>query len=132
LIDFFLFSLKKSEARIEKTYFWIRATQSSKIIINIWINKIIIIIELKFNKVINKCPAIRLAVNRIAKDKGRIIILTLSIIVIKGASKIGVLRGIKCAIICLVFLIIDIIIKNNQNGKANDNEKIICLDDENT
>ena len=91
-----------------------------------------IIIELKFNRVINKCPAIRLAVSRIAKDKGRIMILTLSIIVIKGASKIGVFSGIKCAIICLVFLIIDKIMKNSQNGKANESEKIICLDDENT
>lgn len=44
-----------------------------------------IIIELKFNNVISKCPAIKFAVNRIDKDKGRIIILIVSIIVIKGA-----------------------------------------------
>lgn len=53
---------------------------------NVWINKIRIIIELKFNNVINKCPAIKLAVSRIAKDIGRIIILIVSIIVINGAK----------------------------------------------
>ncbi|EPZ62151.1 hypothetical protein H477_5671 [[Clostridium] sordellii ATCC 9714] len=46
---------------------------------------IIIISELKFNKVINKCPAIKLAVKRIERDIGRIIILIVSIIVINGA-----------------------------------------------
>jgi hypothetical protein len=45
-----------------------------------------IIIELKFNNVINKCPAIRFAVNRIDKDIGRIKILIVSIIVIRGAK----------------------------------------------
>jgi hypothetical protein len=44
------------------------------------------IIELKFNKVISRCPAIKLAVKRIERDKGRIIILIVSIIVINGAK----------------------------------------------
>lgn len=95
---------------------------------NIWIIKIIIIIELKFKRVINKCPAIKFAVNRIAKDKGRIIILIDSIIAIKGARKIGVFKGIKWVIKFLKFLIIDIKIKKIQNGKANDNEKIMWLE----
>lgn len=86
--------------------------------------------ELKFNNVINKCPAIKFAVNRIESDKGRIIILIVSMIVMNGAKKIGVLIGIRCAIIFLVLLINDIIIKNNQNGKAKLNEKIIWLEDE--
>lgn len=53
---------------------------------NIWMKIIIIISELKFNKVINKWPAIKLAVNRIDSDIGRIIILIVSIIVISGAK----------------------------------------------
>jgi hypothetical protein len=44
-----------------------------------------IINELKFRRVINKCPAIKLAVNRIERDNGRIKILIVSIIVINGA-----------------------------------------------
>jgi hypothetical protein len=53
------------------------------------------IIELQFNRVISKCPAIKFAVNRIDRDIGRMIILVVSINVINGANKIGVLRGIK-------------------------------------
>ena len=45
-----------------------------------------IINEFEFNKVINKCPAIILAVSRIESEKGRIKILIVSIIVIKGAK----------------------------------------------
>ena len=45
-----------------------------------------IMIELKFNNVISKCPAIKFAVKRIDSDIGRIIILIDSIIVIKGAK----------------------------------------------
>jgi hypothetical protein len=93
--------------------------------------KIIInIIELKFNKVINKWPAIRLAVNRIDNERGRIKILIVSIIAINGANIIGVFKGIKWIIIFWKFLIIDIIIKNSQKGNAKVKEKIICLEDE--
>lgn len=88
------------------------------------------IIELKFSKVINRCPAIRFAVNRIESDKGRIKILIVSIIAIKGANKIGVFIGIKWIIKFFKFKVIDIIIKNNQNGKARVIEKIIWLEDE--
>lgn len=45
-----------------------------------------IIIELKFNNVISKCPAIKFAVRRIDKENGRIIILIVSMIVINGAK----------------------------------------------
>lgn len=85
MIYFYHYSLEYSDERIENTYLWIKATHNSKIIINIWINKIIIINELKFNKVINRCPAIKFAVSRIERDNGRIIILIVSIIVISGA-----------------------------------------------
>lgn len=71
------------------------ATHNSKIIINIWIIKIKIIIEFQFIKVINRCPAIKFAVNRIDKDNGRIRILISSIKAISGAKKIGVFNGIK-------------------------------------
>lgn len=46
----------------------------------------IIINEFEFNKVINKCPAIILAVSRIDKENGRMKILIVSMIVIKGAK----------------------------------------------
>lgn len=93
--------------------------------------KIIINInELKFNNVINKCPAIKFAVNRIDNDNGRIKILVVSINTINGVNIIGVFKGIKCAIIFLKFVIVDIIIKNNQNGIAKVNENTIWLEDE--
>lgn len=57
-------------------------------------------------------------------------ILIVSIIVISGANIRGVFNGIKWIIILLKFLNIDKIIKNNQNGKASVNEKIIWLEDE--
>lgn len=85
MIYFYHYSLEYKDERIENTYLWIKATHNSKIIINIWINIIIIIIELKFNNVINKCPAIKFAVSRIDNDIGRIIILIVSMIVINGA-----------------------------------------------
>lgn len=85
---------------------------------------------MKFNNVISKCPAIKFAVNRIASDKGRIIILVVSIKTINGAKIIGVFKGIRCEIKFLKFLNIDNKIKNIQNGIANVNEKIMCLDDE--
>lgn len=129
-LSLYFYSLEYKEERIEKTYLWIVATQNSNIIKNICKKMIINIIELKFNSVINKCPATRFAVNRIDNDNGRIKILIVSIIVIKGASIIGVFKGIKWIIMFFVFLYIDIIIKNNQNGNAIDIEKIICLDDE--
>lgn len=86
MINFYHYSLEYKDERIENTYLWIRATHNSKIIMNIWIKMIIIIIELKFNKVIKRWPAIKFAVSRIDRDKGRIIILIVSISVIKGAK----------------------------------------------
>ena len=43
----------------------------------------------------NKCPAIILAVRRIAKVNGRIISLIVSIIVINGISTTGVPCGVR-------------------------------------
>lgn len=57
-------------------------------------------------------------------------ILIVSIIVIRGASSKGVFIGIKWIIKFFRFIIIDIIIKKNQNGNAKVIEKIICLEDE--
>jgi hypothetical protein len=47
------------------------------------------------NKVIRRCPAIILAANRIARVKGRIILLIVSITTIKGINIVGVPLGIK-------------------------------------
>ena len=43
-----------------------------------------------------RCPAIILAANRIARVSGRISLLIVSIITIKGIKITGVLLGIKC------------------------------------
>lgn len=55
------------------------------------------------NRVINKCPAIILAVNRIAKVPGRIIFLMVSIQTIKAINIEGVPCGTKWTNICWVF-----------------------------
>jgi hypothetical protein len=86
LVNFYHYSLEYNDERIENTYLWIKATHNSKIIMNIWIRIINNNIELKFKSVINKWPAIKFAVNRIDSERGRIIILIVSIIVIKGAK----------------------------------------------
>lgn len=89
-----------------------------------------IIIELKFKSVIKRWPAIKLAVRRIESDNGRIKILIVSISVINGAKQIGVLIGIKWAIIFFVFLQVEKMILNNQNGNARVIENTIWLEEE--
>lgn len=89
------------------TYDWIIATADSNInnIINTNIDIIIMIflfVELFPNKDINKCPAIIFAVNRTAKDPGRIIFLVVSIITINGINTAGVPIGTRWDIILFV------------------------------
>lgn len=57
------------------------------------------------SKVINRCPAIIFADNRIERVTGRITLLILSIITMKGISTPGVLWGTKWANISLLYLI---------------------------
>lgn len=45
------------------------------------------------SRIINRCPAIMFAVNRTARDVGRIILLTVSIHTMNGISIIGVFIG---------------------------------------
>lgn len=54
------------------------------------------------NRVINRCPATILAINRTAKVRGRITFLIVSITTIKGMRAPGVLWGTKWANMCLV------------------------------
>ena len=56
-------------------------------------------------RVINKCPAIILAVSRTANVPGRITFLIVSIHTIKGIKIAGVPWGTKWANICWVWLI---------------------------
>ena len=49
------------------------------------------------SKVNNKCPATMLAANRIDNVKGRIILLTVSIITITGIKNLGVPTGTRWA-----------------------------------
>lgn len=75
----------------------------------------------------SKCPAIILAVNRIAKVNGRIIFLMVSIITIKGSKRFGVFKGVKWA---NIYLLKKIHLYNiNVNQKHKDNLKQIdkCL-----
>lgn len=75
-------------------------TAVSNIINPVWINKIKGIIMgfdlviLFPNRLINKCPAIILAVNRTANDPGRIKFLIVSINTINGINILGVPVGI--------------------------------------
>lgn len=79
-----------------KTYDWIIETADSKVrravwtIIKILIKGIGIDLPVFPRSVINRCPAIILAVNRIARVKGRIIFLIVSMHTIKGINNPGV------------------------------------------
>jgi hypothetical protein len=79
------------------------ATADSRIRRRIWviISKLIIIIDNEDpvlpRRVNNKCPAIILAANRIAKVPGRIIFLIVSIHTIKGIRTGGVPWGTRWA-----------------------------------
>lgn len=77
----------------------------------------LLIKALLLNNVINKCPEIIFAVNRIQRVIGRIKLLIVSIITINGIKIIGVPWGIIWENIKLVFLIHINIIKPNHNGK---------------
>lgn len=107
-----------------KTYDWINATANSNII-NPMNNHIIInnngklLITLLPNNVISKCPAIMFAVNRTAKDPGRIKFLMDSINTIKGIRIEGVPIGTKWVNILFVLLIHPNIIRDIQIDKAN-------------
>jgi hypothetical protein len=70
------------------------------------------------NKVRRRWPAIILADRRTAKVPGRIILLIVSIITIKGIKIEGVPCGTKCANICFVLLIHPKSINLNHRGKA--------------
>ena len=80
------------------------------------------------NNVINKWPAIMLAVKRTAKVPGRIIFLIVSIHTIKGISTPGVPCGTKWQNICWVLLIHPYNIKLNHNGSLKERVNVKCLD----
>jgi len=80
------------------TYLWIMETAYSRINNIIKIGMVIIYIlgifsEICLKRVNNKCPAIILADSRIAKVKGRIIFLVVSINTIKEVKGRGVPKG---------------------------------------
>lgn len=66
---------------------------------------------------INKCPAIKLAVNRTHNVMGRIIFLTSSISTINIINAEGVPWGTRCVNIWFVFFVHPNIISPNQNVK---------------
>jgi len=105
------------------------ATAVSSVSSNIW--AIIRIIKVLVERsepedlinVINRWPAIILAVSRIAKVPGRIVFLIVSIITKKGNKGVGALWGTRWANIWIVFLsqpnIINLIHKGNLRDKVN-------------
>jgi len=109
-------------------------TADSKINSNIWViskihNNLNIILGPVFpNKVINKCPAIILAVSRTANVPGRIIFLIVSIQTIKGIKIPGVPWGIRWQNIWFVLLIHPYIINDNHKGKLRVRVNVKCLD----
>lgn len=66
-------------------------------IIIMYVGKLILVL---LNNVINKCPAIMLAVNRTARVPGRIILLIVSIKTINGIRMGGVPWGIMWINMC--------------------------------
>lgn len=124
--------------KTEKTYAWITDTANSKVKSNNWTNRTIDVMW-KYvctawfpNSVISKCPAIMFAINRTARVKGRIILLIVSINTINGIKVVGVLWGVKCANIYVVWLIHPNNIKDAQNGSAKDIVIDMCLVELNT
>lgn len=79
------------------------------------------------NNVINKCPAIILAVNRTVKVIGRIIFLIVSIHTINGIKIKGVPWGTKCLNMWLVFFVHPNNNSLNHSGKANVKFKVKWL-----
>ncbi len=111
-----------------KTYLWIKATAISKI------NKIIKTLEKKFSRkigcllrAIKMCPAVILAQRRTDSVIGRIICLTLSMIVINWESNKGVDRGTKWLRKWLVLFKTLKRINPSQKGSAKLRVFIICL-----
>jgi len=90
--------LKYIVKRIENTYAWIIATASSKIVrINLpgmaIMNLVLVLIIKPPKRLINRCPAIMLAVKRMDNVTGRIILLTNSIKTMKFIRGTGVPLG---------------------------------------
>lgn len=79
------------------------------------------------NNVINKCPAIILAVSRMVRVTGRIMFLTVSMQTMKKTKIKGVPWGTRWINISLVLLIQPNIRKVNQKGKAKVKFKTKCL-----
>lgn len=65
------------------------------------------------------CPALMLAANRNERVAGRTEILIVSAKVKKGFSQSGAPSGRRAAIKAFVFLVIDLIIMVNHNGRPN-------------
>jgi hypothetical protein len=84
------------------------------------------------SSLINKCPAIILAVKRTASDPGRIKLLIVSMHTINGISTAGVPAGIKCLNICSVLFVHPKIINLIHSGNAIVNVNVKCLDLVNT
>jgi hypothetical protein len=79
-------------------------------------------------RVINKCPAIIFADNRIASVPGRITFLMVSMHTMNGISTGGVPCGTRCANMCTVLLIHPNTIKVNHRGSASVKVITMCLD----
>lgn len=77
---------------------------------------------------IRMCPAVILAINRTAKAPGRMMLLIVSIITMKGIRMGGVPEGIVWASIIVVLLIHPNKMILSQIGRARARVKVICLD----
>lgn len=75
------------------------------------------VISLNISK--RKWPTTILVINRTARVPGRMMLLIISIITIKGVKIIGISEGTKCANICWVLLIHPYSMKDIQRGRAN-------------
>ena len=80
-----------------------------------------------FPNSVNRCPAIMFAVRHTASVPGRIRLLIVSMITMKGISVVGVPWGAKCSNMWFVFLIHPNNINLTHNGKASVSVSVRCL-----
>lgn len=105
-----------------------RTSNNTCVIIKIQIKLVLIIGPVFPKRVRSKCPAIMLAVKRIAKVPGRIKFLIVSMQTIKGIKIGGVPCGTRWANIFNVFVNHPYNINLSHNGSANVNVNVKCLD----
>lgn len=119
--------------KIENTYAWIMATAVSSVIRRncvdkVMRNRLMGLPGMRFLRRVNKrCPAIMLAASRTERVMGRMILLVISIMIIKGIRGVGVPNGTRWARKLVILFQRENRMKPSQKGRAKDKEMVRCL-----